>query len=151
MVLTPVYWLIVVALLSMFVVAYVLLSKRIRDNRNIVARRMKRADKVAIQRLRSAERYMNEGSRHAFYEELLRALWGYISDKFNIPVSTLTKERIREELYRRNVTSSTTEEFCEIISRAEEAQYSPSTDGDMNDAYAMAVDIMSKIEDAIKR
>jgi signal recognition particle GTPase len=112
---------------------------------------MKRADKVAIQRLRTAERYMNEGNRHAFYEELLRALWGYISDKFNIPVSNLTKERIREELYRRNVSMAIAEEFCEIISRSEEAQYSPSTDGEMSEAYATAVDIMSKIEDAIKR
>ena len=138
-------------MVAIFVVVYVLLSKRIRDNRNIVARRMKRADKVAIQRLRTAERYMNEGNRHAFYEELLRALWGYISDKFNIPVSNLTKERIREELYRRNVSMAIAEEFCEIISRSEEAQYSPSTDGEMSEAYATAVDIMSKIEDAIKR
>ena len=150
-VLTPTYWLIVVVMVAIFVVVYVLLSKRIRDNHNIVARRMKRADKVAIQRLRTAERYMNEGNRHAFYEELLRALWGYISDKFNIPVSNLTKERIREELYRRNVSMAIAEEFCEIISRSEEAQYSPSTDGEMSEAYATAVDIMSKIEDAIKR
>ena len=150
-VLTPLYWLIVVVIVAIFIVAYVLLSKRIRDNRNIVARRMKRADKVAIQRLRAAERYMNEGNRHAFYEEMLRALWGYISDKFNIPVSNLTKERIREELYRRNVSAAIAEQFCEIISRSEEAQYSPTTDGEMNDAYSEAVDVMSKIEGAIKR
>lgn len=127
------------------------MRKRIRENRNIVARRMRQADKVAVQRLRMAQRSMAEGNRHAFYEELLRALWGYISDKFNIPVSNLTKERIREELYRRNVSMAIAEEFCEIISRSEEAQYSPSTDGEMSEAYATAVDIMSKIEDAIKR
>jgi hypothetical protein len=150
-VLTPTYWLIVVVMVAIFVVVYVLLSKRIRDNRNIVARRMKRADKVAIQRLRTAERYMNEGNRHAFYEELLRALWGYISDKFNIPVSNLTKERIREELYRRNVSSALAEEFCEIISSSEEAQYSPSSEGEMSEAYTRAIDVMTKIEGAIKR
>lgn len=150
-VLTPLYWLIIVAIIAIFIAVYILLSKRIRDNRNIVARRMKRADKVAIQRLRAAERYMNEGNRHAFYEEMLRALWGYISDKFNIPVSNLTKERIREELYRRNVSSAIAEQFCEIISRSEEAQYSPTTDGEMNEAYSEAVDVMSKIESAIKR
>lgn len=150
-VLTPLYWLIVVAMVAIFVVAYVVLNKRIRDNRNIVARRMKRADKVAIQRLRAAESYMNQNNRHAFYEELLRALWGYISDKFNIPVSNLTKERIREELYRRGVSTSTAEEFCEIISRSEEAQYSPSSEGEMSEAYTRALEIMSKIEEAIKR
>ena len=78
-------------------------------------------------------------------------MWGYISDKFNIPVSNLTKERIREELYRRNVAATIAEEFCEIISRSEEAQYSPATEVEMNDAYTEAVDVMSKIEGAIKR
>jgi hypothetical protein len=112
---------------------------------------MKRADKVAIQRLRMAERSMKEGNRHSFYEEMLRAMWGYISDKFNIPVANLTKEKIREELYRRGVEMSVAEEFCEIISRSEEAQYAPTTDGDMSVVYAEAIDVMSKIEDVVKR
>ena len=148
---SPVYWLVVVVLLAIFVVIYVLMRKRIRDNRNIVARRMKRADKVAIQRLRMAERSMNEGNRHAFYEEMLRAMWGYISDKFNIPVASLTKEKIREELYRRGVAMAVAEAFCEIISRSEEAQYAPSTDGEMSVVYADAIDVISKIEDVVKR
>lgn len=148
---TPIYWLVVVVLLAIFVVVYVLMRKRIRDNRNIVARRMKRADKVAIQRLRMAEHSMNEGNRHAFYEETLRAMWGYISDKFNIPVANLTKEKIREELYRRGVAMAVAEEFCEIISRSEEAQYAPTTDGEMSVVYADAIDVMTRIEDIVKR
>ncbi|MBO7189249.1 MAG: protein BatD [Alistipes sp.] len=148
---SPIYWLVVVVLLAIFVVVYVVMRKRIRDNRNIVARRMKRADKVAIQRLRMAERSMNEGNRHAFYEETLRAMWGYISDKFNIPVASLTKEKIREELYRRGVAMAVAEEFCEIISRSEEAQYAPSTEGEMSVVYADAIDVMSKIEEVVKR
>lgn len=147
---SPTYWLIVVVLVAIFVVVYVLLRNRINDNRNIVARRMKRADKVAIQRLRMAERSMSEGNRHAFYEELLRAMWGYISDKFNIPVSNLTKETIREELFRRGVAMAVAESFCEIISRSEEAQYAPSTDGEMGVVYAEAIDVISKIEDVVK-
>ena len=148
---SPIYWLVVVVLMAIFVVVYVVMRKRIRDNRNIVARRMKRADKVAIQRLRMAERSMNEGNRHAFYEEILRAMWGYISDKFNIPVASLTKEKIREELYRRGVAMAVAEAFCEIISRSEEAQYAPTTDGEMSVVYADAIDVMTKIEDVVKR
>lgn len=147
---SPIYWLVVVVLVAIFVILYILLRKRIRDNRNIVARRMKRADKVAIQRLRMAERSMGEGNRHAFYEEMLRAMWGYISDKFNIPQSNLTKETIREELFRRGVAMAVAEEFCEIISRSEEAQYAPSTDGEMGVVYADAIDVISKIEDVVK-
>ena len=150
-VLTPIFWLVVVAMLSIFAATYVTLSKRIRDNRNVVARRMKHADKMAVKRLRMAERSMKEGNRHAFFEEMLRAMWGYISDKFNIPVSNLTKETIREELYRRNVSSALAEQFCEIISRSEEAQYAPSAEGEMSDVYTLAIEVISRIEESIKR
>lgn len=150
-ILTPMYWLAIVAMVALFILIYAVLRKRIRERSNTVARRMRHADKMAVQRLRMAERYMNEANRHAFYEEMLRAMWGYISDKFNIPVASLTKEKIREELYRRNVAEATAEQFCEVISRSEEAQYAPSASGEMNDIYAEAVEVISKIESAVKR
>ena len=148
---SPIYWLIIIVAIAIFVVVYVVMRRRIRENRNIVARRMRQADKVAVQRLRMAQRSMVEGNRHAFYEEMLRAMWGYISDKFNIPVSNLTKETIREELYRRGVSAAVAEQFCEIISRSDEAQYAPSTDSDMGEVYEDAISVISKIEDVIKR
>lgn len=150
-ILTPLYWLAIVAMVALFMLIYAVLRKRIRERSNTVARRMRHADKMAVQRLRMAERYMNEANRHAFYEEMLRAMWGYISDKFNIPVASLTKEKIREELYRRNVAEATAEQFCEVISRSEEAQYAPSASGEMTDIYAEAVEVISKIESAVKR
>lgn len=150
-ILTPMYWLAIVAMVALFILIYAVLRKRIRERSNTVARRMRHADKMAVQRLRMAERYMNEANRHAFYEEMLRAMWGYISDKFNIPVASLTKEKIREELYRRNVAEATAEQFCEVISRSEEAQYAPSASGEMTDIYAEAVEVISKIESAVKR
>lgn len=150
-ILTPLYWLVIVAMVALFILIYAVLRKRIRERSNTVARRMRHADKMAVQRLRMAERYMNEANRHAFYEEMLRAMWGYISDKFNIPVASLTKEKIREELYRRNVAEATAEQFCEVISRSEEAQYAPSASGEMTDIYAEAVEVISKIESAVKR
>lgn len=150
-VLTPLYWLAIVAMVALFILIYAVLRKRIRERSNTVARRMRHADKMAVQRLRMAERYMNEANRHAFYEEMLRAMWGYIGDKFNIPVASLTKEKIREELYRRNVAEATAEQFCEVISRSEEAQYAPSASGEMTDIYAEAVEVISKIESAVKR
>lgn len=150
LVLSPGYWLTIVVLIALFIVIYVIMRRRIRQNRNIVARRMKRADKIAVQRLRIAQSYMQQNNRHAFYEELLRAVWGYISDKFNIPVSNLTKETIREEFYRRNISATDAEEFCQVISRADEAQYTPSSDGDMNEIYTDAIDIISRIESAAK-
>ena len=147
---SSIYWIILLSLIAAFVAIFIIMHKRIRNNSNIVMRRMKRADKVAIQRLRMAHKSMKEGNRHAFYEEILRAMWGYISDKFNIPVSNLTKETIREELSHRGVSSNDSEQFCHIISRADEAQYAPMADDDMNMVYMDAIDVISKIESVVK-
>lgn len=149
-ILSPIYWAILIALIVVAVIAYIVIRKRISDNRNIVLVKGRRANKMAIRRLRIAEKYMREQDRRAFYEEMLRALWGYLSDRFNIPVADLTKEGVREELSRRGVTAEA-ENIISIITRCEEAQYSPMVTGDMNELYTDGIDVVSKIETALKR
>ena len=105
---------------------------------------------MAIRRLRIAEKYMREQDRRAFYEEMLRALWGYLSDRFNIPVADLTKEGVREELSRRGAEAEA-EDIISIITRCEEAQYSPMAMVDMGEVYTDGIDVVSKIETALKR
>ena len=134
-----------------FAALYFAMRRMIRDSRNTVLVRNRRANKVAVQRFRAAERFMREQNRHAFYEEMLRALWGYMSDKLNIPVADLTKEKIRDELQRRGVTAEDARRFTEIISRCDEAQYSPSASVGMNEVYAEGVNIISHIESIVKR
>ncbi len=145
------YFLTVGLIALLFAAAYFLLRKRIRDNRNAVLVRGRRANKVAVQRLKTARGYMAGENRRAFYEEMLRALWGYMGDKLNIPVAGLTKERVREELQKRGLTASEAERFPAIITRCDEAQYSPSGTVSMNEVYAEAVDLLSHIESVIKR
>jgi hypothetical protein len=127
------------------------LQRRIRNNRNVVLVSFRRANKVAVQRFRIAEKYMKEGNRHAFFDEMLRALWGYMSDKLNIPVSNLTKENIRYELQRRGVAESEAQHFTDIITRCDEAQYSPAESVQMEQVYADGVGVISHIESVIKR
>ena len=94
---------------------------------------------------------MTEQNRQAFYEEMLRALWGYMSDKFNIPVANLTKENVREELLRRGVATEEAQRFSSIITRCEEAQYSPVASARMSDIYREGLDLVSSVESVIKR
>lgn len=145
------YFILLALIVVLFVGLYLLLGKMIKDSKNTVLLRNRRANKVAVQRFRQAEKYMREMNRHAFYEEMLRALWGYMSDKLNIPVSNLTKEGIREELQRRGCPQQDAQHFTEIITRCDEAQYSPAEWVQMNDVYAEGVRIISRIEQAIKR
>ena len=145
LVFSPLYFVIVVAMVLLSVALYFVISKRIRDSHNTVLVKGRRANKVAVQRFRAAERYMREQNRHAFYEEMLRALWGYISDRFNIPVADLTKETIREELTRRGATEQA-KDITAIISLCEEAQYSPVESATMTEIYGRGIEIVSKIE-----
>ena len=145
------YFVILLLIIVLAVVAYVMLRRAIRDSKNTVLVRNRRANKVAVQRFRAAERFMREQNRHAFFEEMLRALWGYMSDKLNIPVSMLTKENIREQLQRRGCPAEDAQRFTDIISRCDEAQYSPAESVQMADVYAEGVNIISQIESIIKR
>ena len=150
MALSPIYWALLVAMLLVAVEAYFVIRKQIRDNRNVVLVKGKRANKVAIKRFRIAEKYMREQDRRAFYEEMLRALWGYLGDKFNIPVADLTREVVRVELSKRGA-SAEAESVVAVIARCEEAQYSPAASAEMNEIYEEGVDAISKIESAIKK
>ena len=150
LVFSPLYFVIVVAMVLLSVALYFVISKRIRDSHNSVLVKGRRANKVAVQRFRAAERYMREQNRHAFYEEMLRALWGYISDRFNIPVADLTKETIREELTRRGATEQA-KDITAIISLCEEAQYSPVESATMTEIYGRGIEIVSKIESIVKK
>ena len=138
-------------ILIVFAGTYIALRKQIRDSQNAALIRGRRANKVAIQRFRVAKTYMEQQNQHAFYEEMLRALWGYMSDKLNIPVANLTKENVREELFKRGDLTNEAQLFSDLISRCDEAQYSPVASARMSDVYQEGLDLISRIESTIKR
>lgn len=145
------YFIILALIIIVFVLALIYLQKRIKEMKNSVLVRGKRANKVALQRLKAAEGYMKSDDSRHFYEEMLRALWGYMSDKLNIPVANLTKENMREELHKRDITVEQSSRFIELISMCEYAQYSPDAMGQMPDIYGSAVQNISKFESLIKK
>jgi len=148
--LSPLYWSVVLLMFVVAIVVYFVVRKHIRDNRNVVLVKGRRANKMAIKRFRIAEKYMREQDRRAFYEEMLRALWGYLGDKFNIPVADLTREVVLSELGKRGATNEA-EDIIAVITRCEEAQYSPATTAEMKNIYEDGVEAISKIESAIKK
>lgn len=145
------YFITLFFIIALFVSALIYLQKKIKELRNVELVRGKRANKVALQRLKAAEGYMKEGSQRNFYEEMLKALWGYMSDKLNIPSAILTKENVREELFKRNIPQEDVARYTDLISDCEYAQYSPSGSGHMHEIYANAVKSISKFESLIKR
>lgn len=147
----PGYWLTLLGILLAGAGCYLYLKKRLKERKNTTLVRNKRANKVALLRLKAALGHMNGGQERPFYEEMLKALWGYMSDKLNIPVANLTKDNIREGLRRREIAPEVIERFIQLISDCEYAQYSPSASGQMNEIYHAALKMLSKFESSLKR
>lgn len=143
------YFLIVALMLIASVLMYVWLKRYLKQMRNQATLKGKRANKVALARFRQAERYMKEGSERGFYEEMLRGLWGYLSDKLNIPSADLTKENIRERLTSRGAVAEDVEQYVSLITECEYAQYSPSSSGHMEERYLKGVALISRLEGVI--
>lgn len=126
------------------------LRKRIRERADVVRVRTKKANKVALRRLKRAKTYMNAGKEGPFFEEMLRALWGYMGDKLVIEVADLTKERVQQVLTReRGVSEEQAREFLGLISECEFAQYAPSSGVQMDKAYQAALDQIGRFENKI--
>ena len=94
----------------------------------------------------------NRASEEEFYEEVLRALWGYLSDKLNIPPADLTKDNIEAELTKYGVDEALMKEFMDILNTCEFARYAPSQASDaMDKLYSLTVDAIGKMENTIKK
>jgi hypothetical protein len=148
---SPVWFSTVALLVVLFFVGLVVLGRYVRNMQNDKFVRGKRANKIALRRFRAAEVSMRQGDKQGFYDEMLKALWGYMSDKLDIQMSALTKERIHEELFERNIQGSQAAEYVRIISACEEAQYAPTSSSQMNELYREGVNLVSELESAIKK
>jgi hypothetical protein len=136
----------------LFIVFFIIYRKQVKENSNIALVRTKRANKTAVRRLKQAEKLLKENREEAFYEEVLRALWGYLSDKLNMSQSELTKENVATELAGYGVDETLTKEFLDIINICEFARYAPNrTSGAMDKLFEETIDAIGKMENTIKK
>ncbi len=146
------YWLWYIVPLALFIAFMVVYRKQAMENANVAKVRTKKANKVATKRMKNAGKLLAEKKSEAFYDEVLKALWGYISDKLSIPVSQLSKDNIEEELQKNQVADELIKEFINNLNDCEFARYAPGNqDEKMDKIYSSAIDVISKMENSIKR
>lgn len=137
--------------LVLFIIFVIVYRKKAIENANVAKVRTKKANKVAAKRMKNAGKLLAENKQEAFYDEVLKALWGYISDKLNIPVSQLSKDNIEEELTRYGVAPELIKEFIGTLNECEFARYAPGNQHEaMDKVYSSAVEVISKMENSIK-
>jgi hypothetical protein len=136
---------IAIALLGIF-------SKQARENANIALVRNKKANKVAQKRLKAAGKLLKAGNRDQFYEEVLKAVWTYLSDKLAIPVAELTKERVSAELDLKSVSDEKIKSVLDILNTCEFARYAPNSGQEaMGNLYNETIRVISEMEEIIKK
>ena len=146
------YVVIILLLLLSFILLLYIFRKRAIERADIVRMKANRANKVATKKLQQASVLMRLHKRDAFYDEVLRALWGYAADKINIPVESLSKDNIQEKLINNGCNTYSVEKFIDAISECEFARYAPTQDENsgMKTIYEMAVTAITEIEEALK-
>ena len=146
------YWVALAVLALVFVSLFVIFRQRAIDNADIVGKRAGRANKVATKRLKKAARLMKENKPSDFYDEVLRALWGYVGDKLNIAVEQLSRENISQQLEARQVSADTIQQFIGAIDECEFARYAPGdAQGNMNKVYDAAMNAITQIAGTMKK
>lgn len=146
------YWVALALLVLTFITLFIVFRQRAIDNANISKMRGKKANKVAVKRLKLADKLMKQGKAGAFYDEVLRALWGYVGDKLNMPVEQLSRENISQQLSARNVDEATIAQFIGALDECEFERYAPGdAKGNMGKTYEAAMGAIIKIEDVMKK
>lgn len=148
---TTAYYLWYIIPFVLFIVFVVIYRKQAVENANVARVKTKKANKVATKRMKLAGKLLSENKVNEFYDEVLKALWGYISDKLNIPVSKLSRDNIEAELAGHGVSEELIKEFIGVLSECEFARYAPGNQNEaMDKVYSASVDVISKMENSIK-
>jgi hypothetical protein len=136
--------------LVIFIVILILRREHIRRNADISAVRNRKAGKMAGKRLRKASDCLKSGSTDQFHEEILKALWGYLSDKLNIPVSELTRITATESLKINGIPENLIVSLENILDKCEYARFAPSaSDAEAPEIYSGAMSFIKSVENTI--
>lgn len=145
------FYILLIAPVILFILFIILLKKELKKRSNIALMRNRKATKVAQKRMKKAQQFLKENKKNEFYIEVSQALWGYLSDKFSIPMSNLSMETVSDSLKKKEVKEETIAQFIETLNNCEFARFAPGGSAStMENIYNEAVNIISLIENELK-
>ena len=143
---TLMYWMLYLGLFIITIAIIVANRARARRNADVSGMRTAKASKVASRRLKTAGKYLSAGDNDKFYEEMLRALWGYLSDKLTIPLSQLNRQNIVERLSEKGYSAEATSSIVNVLDECEMARYTPDSSSRMDSVYDEGVKAINNLE-----
>ena len=118
---------------------------------DVALNRNRKANRVALRRLKQAGIFLKARNEAQFYEEVLRAVWGYLCDKLTMPISELSRDNVQAELSRSGVNDELVMRFIRILDQCEFARYAPSQAGNaMEQLYQETIEAIGEMESVVK-
>ncbi len=146
------YWLSYLLGIILFIIVFILKRKQIKEASNSVLMKNRKAKKEAIKRMKLANDYLKKNQTEQFYEEIIKGMQGYLSDKLNIPFADLTLDKALEELEKRQLSEELRIQLKEVIQECEFARFAPSqASKDLSQIYSTSVNLISAFENKIKK
>lgn len=145
------YWLFYIIPIGGIIIAYVSYRSYLAANSDLVAVRIRKANRMARKRLKRAYAYMKANDRNSFYDEILTSLWGYLGDKLNIPVSELSRDNISGKLAMRDISDDDIQNLIKLLDDVEFEKYAPAAAAsEMNEIYDKTISTMNSLEEGFK-
>ena len=148
---SPLYFLLLGLPVAILLLSAVFLFSVRKRRKDVALVKNRKATRVARKNLKIANGFLKNQQKEEFYTEVSRALWGYLSDKFNIPLSDLSMDSVRGRLSSKNVSEESIDSFIEVLNKCEFARFAPGeSDNLMNEIYQEAIMFISRIESELK-
>lgn len=146
------YWIAMLFICIVSICIIICLKKYITQGNDSVRVRKKHANRIALKRLRLANNSMLKGNKESFYEDVLKAMWGYVEEKFNMSADKLNRTNIVSVLIANGIDMNIVNKFIGIIDECEMERFSPSSSVDNMDViFENAMNTITCIENSFKR
>ena len=145
------FYLLLLLPVLLFVLFIVIWKKELKKRSNMALMRNRKDTKVAQKRLKKAHLFLKEKKQSEFYDEVSQAIWGYLSDKFSIPLATLSIDTVSDTLNKKEVKSEIIDKFIETLNNCEFARFAPGeSQTNMEQIYNEAMSVISQMESDLR-
>lgn len=148
--LSGLYWTIIICLIVVFIVLVIVLRKNIKKRQDVELMKRQKASKISRKRLKNARKFMQANNQTDFYKEIITALWGYASDKLSIPTSQLTKDNVMQAFAEHNIDENLSKQFVDLIDKCEFAHFVSGSGNEMTAIYEETTGIIEQLEENMR-
>ncbi len=149
---SSVFWVLLIIPAIIYLLFLIWFRKYKNDNANVLGTKKRKANSTAQKQLKLANEFLQRNEYNAFFDEVFKAIYGYIGNKLSLSASELNKEKIKSLLDLKDVDSNTTNQLLQLLETCEFARFAPVKDEQkMKDAYERSVELISVLESKLKK